>query len=693
MFRKFPTKPIDEKKKTGDVEQLRIIWAVYQSVQESTDKWDVVEQKKLAYESLNTLTAEYETPAFLEDTFSRASKSDYQSYLPSFSTLQSLVPHTMEIREMLTTVYGKLGPPYKQFMVNLALFDYRTAGGGRARKSTNVLRSGAGEEHVYVRPFEVAFPYSVSAWLSILPRASSPVDNQSEDIPLSFEMSGAYVPPTRFTATFPLTLERKDADNEKKTLIAPHIPGKEHSGGSTIKYAYLGSFGFAESGYSEWGSDDGEYPGTRLSLGAYSLNPVYLEHLKFVMDSMDEKQSRRYAKYGGVGKAHVQVLMEKFGQQKGLQLAVTWVLQLAEIARALVTEAQKNSDSKLDSFFRFILEKIHKREEKLLEIQKHISDPEVFEYVWVFESTLWEFAFLGASCLSASAIRKRLGSFKFLETWQPSVGFSEGHEYDVQERVVFDSTPIAFERVYFPSGTGAATVLHELLLARHYKPRPFKLDKKKLSTFTPYFEFYLGTDSFLNEEQVSKLTQDMPKVQLWLNLSDGLHSELLGRKAGEAGVEIATLVSRFVAECVPDHPVCLVIDYTKITGDMPNSTLYPILAVMFASLVKQVKNLKRMVLLRSNLKYNTGSLDRYQSGEILVPRMLDTKKAPSKLAAQLSKRAVLSFSGQDVNVGRTGQLSKDWDMRGEYVPLMRKLYLLSDAITSGRWGEYAKLWA
>ncbi len=383
--------------------------------------------------------------------------------------------------------------------------------------------------------------------------------------------------------------------------------------------------------------------------------------------------------------------MEKFGQQKGLKLAVAWVLQLAEIARALVTKAEESGGSKLKGFFSFILEKINRREEKLLEIKGLISDPEVFEYVWVFESTLWEFAFLGASCLPAGEVRKVLAKSKPLTTWQPSVGFSEGHEYDVRELVVLDKTPFAFERIYFPSGTGAAKVLHEILLERNFKPHPFKLDRKKLSTFTPYFEFYLMEEAFLNESEVSKIPT-MEKVQLWLNLSDGLHSDLLGKKADEAGDVLATRLSECIKACVPDLPVCLVIDYTKFTGDMPNSTLYPILAMMVASLSMQVKNLKRVVLLRSNLKYNTGSMDRYQSGEILVPRKPDSKKTSSNLAELLSARAVKSFAGEEVNEFNQGTLPKDWDLRGEYVPLMRKLYLLSDAITSGRWEEYAKLW-
>ncbi len=289
MFRKFPTKPIDEKKKTGDVEQLRIIWAAYQSVQESTGKWSHEEQKKFSHEYLKKLDTEQANPDSLNDPFSRASKSKYSS--TSVSNLEQKVPAIMEIRTMLNTVYTKLGPNYRQFVVNLALFDFRTAGGGRARKSTNVLRRGA-TEHEYARPFEGPLPYSACAWLSVVPKSSALVEKQSEVIILPSGMSGAYVPPTRFTATFPLTLERKSSVDSKKTLVDPHVSGKELTGGSPIKYAYLGSFGFAEPGYSEWGEDDGEYPGTRLSLGAYALNPTYLEHLKFVMDAMDDSERR-----------------------------------------------------------------------------------------------------------------------------------------------------------------------------------------------------------------------------------------------------------------------------------------------------------------------------------------------------------------------------------------------------------------
>jgi hypothetical protein len=689
VFRKFPTKPIDDKKKTGDLEQLGIIWAAYQAVRKRGGDWTPEARKTFAHDHEALLKSELEAPDALNDPFSRASKGGYNS--AGISRLEQSVPVVMEIRAMLSKVFRKLGPEYKQFVVNLALFDFRTAGGGRARKSTQVLRSGAGV-YEYARPFVGPLPYSASAWLSVVPKSNELDAGRSEVIKLPFKVSGVYVPPTRFTATFPLTLAKTPTTDDKKTLVDPHVTGKPFPGEAPIKYAYLGSFGFAEPGYSEWGADDGEYPGTRLSLGAYSLHPMYLSHLKFVMDAMDTSAREGYTKYGGVGEKHVEQLQGRLGEGKGLKLACDWIRDLAEIARALVTSARENSKLELAAFFQFIQEKIDGRVTKLLELEKHIANPEAFEYVWVLESTLWEFAFLGASCLSAVDIRGVLGSLKSLESWQPSVGFSSGHEHDVRDMVRLGETSFAFERIYFPSGTGAATVLHELLVARGFKPHPYKLDRSKLSTFTPYFEFYLGEDSFLNEKQVSSLGGDLPKVQLWLNLSDGIHSEFMGLSAEQAGLHLATLLSQCIETCVPDQSLCLVIDYTKITGDMPNSKLYPILAVMADSLKARVEKLRRVVLLRSNLKYNTGSLDRYQSGEILVPWKHSSQKTSSNLARLLSERAVESFSGREVNEYSQGVLPKDWDMRGEYVPLMRKLYLLSDAITSGRWKKYAKLW-
>ncbi|MDC0710640.1 hypothetical protein POL68_19345 [Stigmatella sp. ncwal1] len=690
MFRKFPTKPIDEKKKTGDLEQLGIIWAAYQAVLEESGDWTPEARKKFSRDYEGLLKSELASPDSLNDPFSRASKYNYN---PAWvSNLEQSVPFVMEVRAMLSKVFGKLGPGYRQFVVNLALFDFRTAGGGRARKSTQVLRSGAGV-YEYARPFAGPLPYAASAWLSVVPKSDA-IDAKPSDpevIKLPFKVSGMYVPPTRFTATFPLTLARTPPTDDKKTLVNPHVTGKPFPVSAPIKYAYLGSFGFAEPGYSEWGEGDGEYPGTRLSLGAYSLHPTYLAHLKFVMDAMDEGAIEGYKKYGGVGEKHVGALKDRLGE-KGLKLACDWVRELADIACALVTRARENSKPELAAFFQFIEEKIQGRVTKLLELEKVVANPEAFEYVWVFESTLWEFAFLGASCLSADEIREALGRLMSLKSWQPSVGFSRGHEHDVRDMVLLGDTAFAFERIYFPSGTSAATVLHELLVERGFKPHPYKLDRSKLSTFTPYFEFYLEEDAFLNEKQVSSLSGDLPKVQLWLNLSDGLHSEFMGLSAEDAGLKLATLMRECIEACVPNQSVCLVIDYTKITGDMPNSKLYPLLAVMAGALKAHVEKLRRVILLRSNLKYNTGSLDRYQSGEILVPWKSGSQKPSSDLAARLSARAVEVFAGREVNDISQGVLPKDWELRGEYVPLMKKLYLLSDAITSGRWKKYAKLW-
>ncbi|QRN93681.1 hypothetical protein JRI60_31470 [Archangium violaceum] len=684
MTQWHPKKSIDEKKKTGDAEQLQILWAVYESVVKSPA--DPALRPSL--EELST-----DLTKFADRTTMSARTS---AMVGDYKALKNA-------RKMLEQISSALNGGYHQFLVNLACFNFRTAMGGRARKATSVLRKGS-DDH-YSRPFEDEVPLYVSFLLANVPNVSSTSSTQPET--LTLEPQGGYILPTRFTATFPLSL--RGSEGSPMIMRNPRVPNRGLSA-PTIKYAFMGSFGFSEPGYCTWDESPGvhESAGTRLSLGAYSLDPQYLTHVLSLVRGLNPEAKELYRQYGSVGERHLRALLGKFGGNAGPRLAIAWINQMADVASALIQRASyghtESQPSPLEEFFKKIQEKIDGRRKKLAQIQANLVEKEgigaaskttLFEYLWVFESTLWEFAFLGASCLSMDTIARTLqGVFS---DWTPTVGLSEDN---LVETLSVNGT--RFQRLYFPSGTAAANTVYDALWALGFGPFTLKVDPKKLSTFTPYFEFYQNTTSILHPTEVGiKARSRNPKceaAQVWLNLSDGLHSELLDERRARHDVAevIAQMASQYVQElynqklhcCVTDgqgltinyEKVCLVIDYTKFAGDMPNGRLYPILEKLrdlLLDLRKKEPEVVDVVFLRSNLKYNTGSLDRYQSGEILV----GPGSHGQGLSKSLSNLAPDSFSSDS-----------EWSLRGDYIPLMKKMYLLSDAVGFGRWREYSKLW-
>ncbi|MFE8603268.1 hypothetical protein [Archangium violaceum] len=682
-----PRSDIEKKEKTGDLEQIRILRAAHLSVSESAK---------------NLLTSHQA----IKDTSSRIAASlkkleEIDIELVDIGKIQSTAQKLQgmqDLQKMLEDISKKLGVGHNQFVVNLALFDFRTTGGGRARKSTTLLKTGA-DTH-YARPFSGSLPAPVSLLLKAIKQPRTPSQSTAQVV-ITPRKDLKYLPPTRFTASFPLLLSGDK--NAHKTLRAPRMPGSTSSPASPlshVKFADLGSFGFAEPGYCTWEKNESsETAGTRLSLGAYVLDTDYLDALLSLMKSLSQTDKQNYLKYGGVGVEHVKVLRDLFMGSNGPTLAFNWLFQLVDAALALCQEADRHNPL-LRAFFLHIREKIDARTMKLQELRrKGISKNDTaFDYLWVFESTLWEFLFLGATCLSMRKIVDTLKTQQrlkpFLDTWEPSVGLSEG--LLVEPVKIGNST---FDRFYFPSGTAAADQLYEALWAKAIGPFAMGTNLKQLSTFTPYFEFYQG-NGMLNPKELAekvKTNKDRPKnctaTQIWLNLSDDLHSGFLNKPdATTVGDQIAKKVLAHLQTLLKSKPasikdftvdyskVYLVIDYTKFASDIPNGYLYPILAQLRDTLKQAgtAQGIKEVIFLRSNLKYNTGSLDRYQSGELLMHNNQDTRE----FATSLAERSRDSFKNDN----------DGWTLMNEYIPMMKKVYLLSDAIGFARWGAYTQLW-
>ncbi|MFT3770615.1 MAG: Ulp1 family isopeptidase [Minicystis sp.] len=423
--------------------------------------------------------------------------------------------------------------------------------------------------------------------------------------------------------------------------------------------------------------------------------------------------------------SHIEALKRKFQGGRGRELALAWIQQMVNVARAVVEEAAEcryapRVQALLEPFFDFVQSRIDTREVKLRMLHKGtvMGDADLFEYLWVFESSLWELCMVGASCLSLRDLQGTLSNV--FPRWAPTTTTSET---ELGETVWLGSSD-ALARYFFASGSSAAHGLFETLWALGYGPVTLKVDPEQLSTFTPYFEFYQQQGSLLHPKDVvgkakQRKASRFPRAQMWLNLSDNLHAELLDANPKDIGLAIADMAFRYVEALVdrkvklrkeieedkrqpkkksededddapPDYErelaevdigferLCLVIDFTKFSGDMPNDRLYPILgrirlALLELSKLSKLTQAVDIVFLRSNLKYNTGSLDRYQSGEVLVA-------------------AGGEIFGSQLYQAARGEFKGDWCLRDEYIPLMKRTYVLADAIGFGRWEAYAQVW-
>lgn len=683
-----PKKGIDDKQKTGNQEHLEIIWYAHWCILKGRD-----EDAELVHDTaLAKLIAAYEDKR--QQTPSDGGSDDFKEEVAQLTAQIKKVRDALAdtIATKIEDIRATLGADYEDFVVNLVLFDFRTAGGGRARKIADWYRSQPGGTlrlDGYLRPFEEPLLFALATMLGGTVSTTPALANGSENVPFSaWQGLRRYIPPSRFTVTFPLTL--KGSTGNPKVFA----PSKQS------QYAFMGSFGFAEPSYSTWGEEE-EYAGTRLSLGAYSLSPDYLEHLLKLMKETVAKGSQHrkgFEDYGGAQRHHVKALLD-VARGGGHGLALTWAHQMVELARGLVGAAlagPARSQEGLTRFLTFAAAKIERRAQKLAALAAS-EDLASFEYIWVQEASLWELAFLGASCLSTEGLRDALLALvPKLGAWNPAVGSSEMLLHEQLTGIPTGSAQYVFDRVYGPSGSSAAKGLYDALAENGFAPHGFTPSKENLDQFTPYFEFYQG--GFLGDEDAEKTKQGIALpagLQLWLNLSESLHSALMKErvKYSDAGKRIAGMVSRYRQALKLDPklealPVLLVVDFTKFGGEMPNSVLYPILAQL-AQVLKQGGVLD-VVFLRSNLKYNTGTLDRYQSGEVLFPSVRgESDPTAQRNIAALKKhmRAYFTVGNPDFSGD-----AASWALCGRYVALMKKAYLLSDAISSWRWPAYAALW-
>lgn len=674
---KWANKKLSEKKKTGDKEVVALILEAWGALD---DYGEGYKGARLDYGKLAVNYEKGDTTAFVPIDELNIAYLTEPSRLRFFGTTSK---HTTEdplkLREKLVDLQKSLSKVSHgtQFVVNLALLNFRTAGGGRLRKSRSGIRGESEDE--YARPFYGSIsPFVTFMTAAMKGSICSPPGKLSIDVGKPV-FCGAlkqtkYVPPVRFTVSF--------FNPKGKTGI------NDFSG----SYSHLGSFGFAEPSFSYWaqGYGGGEYPGLRLSLGAYGLNPKYLVEVKdrVELDLKDDssESALAYVKYGGASHKHLKFLLERFGVSgnhrtgsNGLRLSAQWVAAVLRVSSACVTLAGQQCKP-LAGFFSRLRTKISKRKDKLrlvlgsggkLVTESGLEASTLFDKVWVLESTLWEFMFLGASLLSMDDIIKHITRDL---AYTPAMGASE----DALVEAVMMSELDGFARVLFPSGTSAAEQLHALLGEAGYPHITESLDAKQLSAFRPYFEFYIPgsepKDQDVGTPFLFRTSKSSKTGALWINLSENLHGWLMGQDIDAVGKMIGEQVYEYVqlrAKSV--EQLVVVVDFTKFCGEMPNHVVYHILFDLGQSLSKVCE----LVFLRSNLKYNSGSLDRYQSGEVLIP----SRTAKWLKPESLGKKSAAIFS----------QDKGGWNLFGEYVSLMRKTYLLADYIHHLQWRAYINM--
>lgn len=703
-------KPIEEKSKTGDQEQIGLLWAAAAAF----DRYLKRDNDALQTDTDVTLALDHDSMLQLRKVFARAAsssfteknssipqqvqiQSDFDNNLHTYWSLWEKDSYKPALANLLWLMVKKLNTTLVNqtaFVTNLVMLDYRTTHGSRLRKETNTLKKPHNIDEVdeYFRPFECAFPAYNGFLLSAVSTFVPPTTNSDEDpcSPLDAAPDVGYVAPTRFTASFP-----KSYDEVRKTFVRVGNKGLDQS------YAFLGSFGFSEPGYCCWeAGDTSEYDGTRLSLGAYSLNPQFLAGLLGMLRGMDKKTADNYAKYGGVSMAHVQQLNALFSQKSnGYKLTTDWVADMCLVSDKLVEAAGTAINQQgTTAFTAFIRDKIQKRLDKVDEVRKPVpvgltrtklTDDSMllFDKLWVLESTLWEYALIGASGLSLQNLKASLLDVD--GGWQPSLFVSDSADTVadswLQDKVLCNE--MLMTRTLFPSGSAAAVTLNKVLKDSCNIPElKVKVDRNALSTFTPYFEFYQQDTSILNPKSSQVSKSDV--VQFWVNLSDDLHGKLLDIKQNAVAAQLADWLVGYVTQVqtatdkeLAFNKVVLVIDFTKFSSDFPGQVVYPMLLELSQILTEGHDDLvQSVVLLRSNLKYNTGSIDRYQSGEVLV-----SGDSNSTLNQSLQQAASNSFTSDEQDYA-------PWSMQNHYIPLMKRLYLLADFILYRRWQVYVTLY-
>lgn len=600
-------------------------------------------------------------------------------------------------------------PGLSCFKVNLLMVNYRTINGG-AWDHNNLLELQSKPQDdltpkVFCRPFESYLPDYASALLGVINRPNLRLNPHNHQALVSFKplADKTYLLPSGFTVSFPI----------QKEQIGACFARVGH-GDLEQKYQSIGSFGLSEPGFYTWEKAlHQECFGSRLSLRAYSINSEFLLSIQQRLTSLSElggKDWSNYRKYGGVSITHINKLVRVFNQgNTGLNLAVDWALDLANMTLGLADGVSFLGEIP-GEFISYIKGKVVRRINKLndtldgsalkpvkvLDSKHQVGDTAAFDKVWVVDANLWELLMLLASGMTLPQLARTLRLID--NQWQPNLFVAQTPDTvaDVQLQDELQCDKQTLIRTLFCSGTSAAIGVSESLksLLNPVKTLKVTIDNQWLSTFSPYFAISNAPLNFARmankmtertSSGASTTTIVMARAQIWANLSDDLHGLCVNSSyQGAAGILADVLLThtqliKQSCSTMSFEQAVLVIDYTKFGADLPSTVLYPLL-MNLARELKSHRLVLEVLFFRANLKYNTGALDRYQCGEVLSSGQLS---AP--INTQLLVKANQSFSSTDAQKHR-------WRLREQYIPLMKRLYLLSDFVLQRRFSDYEALY-
>jgi len=516
----------------------------------------------------------------------------------------------------------KKEPKYQQLAINLALHNHKTSLGGKRSQ----FRFTGHKTH-YQRPFQDPVPGKILRMLRDIKTEEGEGEKyegqNKKGVPeAKYSLTESLLTPTRFAVTLPLhepDLKERIQNSEHKEL-----------GKFLDSFSEIGSFGFSERSKTTWKAEVGEKGGTRLSLGDGISEEMFV-HLKQLI-SLVQDEINDYVAFGSPNQD---------------------VLKVHAVSKEQLTERRKGHLSDIKKLILDLKKLLGKGHQDILYIlnrhRKVFGEEESESQNFIVrESDLWEELIHVSTLLSESTITALIG---------------EKHYHQLNDDKTTEKINVGDQKIkrhLFPSGSKAAEELYEHLEGEETN---VKQTKGNLTTYTPYFEFYIEDHSLLTKGAVP----EDKEMQAWINISESAHEFFLTKSMKDGVLALSQSIIHHVDKFNRnDKPLKLVIDYTKFSSDLPKVEIYPLLTDLRNTLVAD-KLISSVYYLKSTLKYNTGALERYQAGEVL---------SYEDDSSKLEERATESFKEQD---GTTGSALND-----HYIDLMRKVDVLSDQILTLR---------
>lgn len=648
-------KALDEKLKTGLVEQLNTIWElsycklkdvdeVEQAHKAIRNSWTLYYVQQIYDCNVTPMGAYYESDnETIERSLGLRGNKGYEDFCDE------------AFGELLKYLAPESGLN-SDFTWNLARMNFRTSKGGRERKY--VEENGADD---YRRPFtECKF----GDWSTKLSKFIQQFVYRSEaktKIDNGNVAAFAKIEQLKFGHCQPITvtIEKCETNIEIDPLINPKLQEKRmvSDAGSPVPkllFKRLGSFGFNEPSYTSWKIENAETYGFRFNLGARSSDKHYLNHFYSLL-----KIAENQALDCDVDKEAIQARLTLLeGNKMAEVLAYYHAKMLKHAVDKILTRC---ADDKVKAWLN---KKLARRLEKLEGLKcallKQVNPMTItglndgvvtsdifFERVGAIESTLWEYAMLAASRTTLANINA------VLESGVNVVGQSENY---VSDKIAIDGENV--HRHYFSSCFNSGNLIFEKLEEMAYLSIR---NNEQLADYKCYFEF----DFFVNALEIA----DPDGYHIWLNMPERFKYTTKGTMAATAE-DVANDICAQLSLKQPekDKLGVILIDYTKWISNQPSAVELNLLKCL-ADKLRTKTQTNQVIFFTSSLKYGSGCLERYQRGEVL-----------SFGSDVLSFDALHEMAKTSYTKDLSDGALKRWDMGGHYLPLSHRLKAITEYV-------------